>query len=150
MALPSVKTANPTRMTTTIPMGMMKRFISPPGDPTGHTATIGSSSRSALAVAVRPRPPLVEIALFGASVHDVPSTTAFRRLHSLNIFAINFRSAFPRQGCEKDASSLFVQPISRSIYAAYFAMIHTIYGAGDGPRSMSSTGAGVCRPENMI
>jgi hypothetical protein len=62
MALPSVKSANPTRMTMTIPMGMMKRFISSPGDPTGHTATIGSSSRSPLAVAVRPR--LVEIALF--------------------------------------------------------------------------------------
>ena len=45
MALPSVKTANPTRMTTTMPMGMMKRFISAPGDPTGHTATIGSSFR---------------------------------------------------------------------------------------------------------
>jgi hypothetical protein len=44
MALPSVKSARPTRMTTTIQMGMMKRFISDPGDLTGHNATIGSFS----------------------------------------------------------------------------------------------------------
>lgn len=48
MALPSVKIANPTRMMTTMPMGMMKRLILPPSRHTSHDATIASSVEARL------------------------------------------------------------------------------------------------------